>query len=145
MNYLPGPHNKVFSHVDTLKDFINEEIQNHKKDLDPSNARDYIDAFIIEMDKVCEQLHKLHSLWTVKLTFLTNSSFSEQNKDTNLGFSETNLALCSLDLFIAGTETTSTTLLWALVYLINNPDIQGGCLDTLFLHFHILTSMLQPG
>lgn len=59
-------------------------------------------------------------------------SFSEQNKDTNLGFTETNLALCAMDLFIAGTETTSTTLLWALVYLINNPDIQGGFWATLF-------------
>ncbi|CAG01689.1 unnamed protein product, partial [Tetraodon nigroviridis] len=97
MNHLPGPHNKVFSHYEYLKDFMNKEIQNHRKDLDPSNPRDYIDAFIFEMDK---------------------------NKDTNLGFSETNLTLCSLDLFLAGTETTSTTLLWALVYLINNPDIQ---------------------
>uniref|UniRef100_A0A3B5K4K3 Cytochrome P450, family 2, subfamily N, polypeptide 13 n=1 Tax=Takifugu rubripes TaxID=31033 RepID=A0A3B5K4K3_TAKRU len=97
MKHLPGPHNKVFSHYNHLKDFMNEEIQNHKKNLNHNNPRDYIDAFIIEMDK---------------------------NKDTNLGFTETNLVLCSLDLFLAGTQTTATTLLWALVYLINNPDIQ---------------------
>ncbi|CAK6955176.1 Cytochrome P450 2J5 [Scomber scombrus] len=46
-----------------------------------------------------------------------------QHKESDLGFDETNLALCSLDLFLAGTETTSTTLQWALIYLIKNPDI----------------------
>ncbi|XP_034556012.1 cytochrome P450 2J6-like [Notolabrus celidotus] len=98
MKHLPGPHNKMFSHFDTLHEFISQEVQKHKIDLDPNNPRDYIDAFIIEMEK---------------------------HTDTTMGFSETNLAMCSLDLFLAGTETTSTTLLWAFVYLINNQDIQA--------------------
>ncbi|XP_047442830.1 uncharacterized protein LOC125009170 [Mugil cephalus] len=97
MKHLPGEHNKLFNYSDILKDFISQEVQSHKKDLDHSNPRDYIDTFLIEMEK---------------------------HKESDLGFSETNLALCSLDLFLAGTETTSTTLLWALVYLINNPDVQ---------------------
>lgn len=33
--------------------------------------------------------------------------------------------MCVLDLFLAGTETTSTTLCWGLIYLIINPDVQG--------------------
>ncbi|XP_041790818.1 cytochrome P450 2J6-like [Chelmon rostratus] len=98
MKHLPGPHNKMFSYFNTLRDFISEEVKSHKKDLDYNNPRDYIDAFIIEM---------------------------ENHKETELGFTETNLALCSLDLFLAGTETTSTTLRWALVFLIKNPEIQG--------------------
>ncbi|XP_070816719.1 cytochrome P450 2J6-like [Chaetodon trifascialis] len=97
MKHLPGPHNKMFSHFNALQDFITEEVKSHKKDLDYNNPRDYIDTFIIEMEK---------------------------HKETNLGFTETNLALCSLDLFLAGTETTATTLLWALVFLIKHPDIQ---------------------
>lgn len=96
MKHLPGPHNKLFSHFNTLVDFISQEIKRHKQDLDHNNPRDYIDTFLIEM---------------------------ENHKTSDLGFSETNLAMCSLDLFLAGTETTSTTLLWALVYLIKNPDI----------------------
>uniref|UniRef100_A0A667WLN9 Cytochrome P450, family 2, subfamily N, polypeptide 13 n=1 Tax=Myripristis murdjan TaxID=586833 RepID=A0A667WLN9_9TELE len=61
-----------------------------------------------------------HSLTTMYLCFI-----SEQHQgESNLGFSEANLALCSLDLFVAGTETTSTTLLWALTFLIKNPDVQ---------------------
>ncbi|XP_074492013.1 cytochrome P450 2J5-like [Sebastes fasciatus] len=97
MKHLPGPQNKIFSHYNDILDFISQEVKSHKTDLDHNDPRDYIDAFIIEM---------------------------ENNKQSDLGFNETNLALCSLDLFLAGTETTSTTLLWALVYLIKNPDIQ---------------------
>ncbi|KAM7013065.1 cytochrome P450 2J6-like [Tautogolabrus adspersus] len=97
MKHMPGPHNKMFHHFNIVKEFIGQEVQMHKKNLDHNNPRDYIDAFIIEMEK---------------------------NKETNVGFNETNLAVCSLDLFLAGTETTSTTLRWALVYLINNPEIQ---------------------
>ena len=34
------------------------------------------------------------------------------------------LAEVIIDLFSAGTETTSTALRWALVYLVNYPDLQ---------------------
>uniref|UniRef100_A0A3Q3VU68 Uncharacterized protein n=1 Tax=Mola mola TaxID=94237 RepID=A0A3Q3VU68_MOLML len=97
MKQLPGPHNKMFTYFETLKEFISEAVESHKKDLDRNNPRDYIDTFIVEM---------------------------ENHKETHLGFNETNLALCSLDLFLAGTETTAKTLLWALIYLINHPDVQ---------------------
>uniref|UniRef100_A0A8C4NRK3 Cytochrome P450, family 2, subfamily N, polypeptide 13 n=1 Tax=Dicentrarchus labrax TaxID=13489 RepID=A0A8C4NRK3_DICLA len=97
MKHLPGPHNKIFSHNEALLDFIGEEVKMHKNNVDHNNPRDYIDTFITEI---------------------------ENHKDSELGFTETNLAVCSLDLFLAGTETTSTTLLWALVFLISNPDIQ---------------------
>ncbi|TMS20822.1 Cytochrome P450 2J2 [Larimichthys crocea] len=83
----------------SILEFIGEEVKSHKKNLDRNNPRDYIDTFIIEM---------------------------ENHKESDLGFTETNLAMCSTDLFFAGSETTSTTLLWALVYLIKYPDIQAA-------------------
>lgn len=97
MKHLPGPHNKIFASFNLFQDFIQEEVEKHKRDLDHNNPRDYMDTFLIEMEK---------------------------HKQSELGFTEKNLTLCSLDLFLAGTETTSTTLLWALVYLINHPDVQ---------------------
>ncbi|XP_042314838.1 cytochrome P450 2J4-like isoform X3 [Sceloporus undulatus] len=44
--------------------------------------------------------------------------------DPNTTFSEDNLAQCILELFIAGTETTSSTLQWGLLLMVANPDIQ---------------------
>uniref|UniRef100_A0A8C7EEW4 Cytochrome P450 2J2-like n=1 Tax=Nothoprocta perdicaria TaxID=30464 RepID=A0A8C7EEW4_NOTPE len=41
------------------------------------------------------------------------------------GFNDENLVACTLDLFVAGTETTSTTLRWALLYMAAYPDIQA--------------------
>lgn len=65
MTLLPGPHNEMFSYYDSLQDFIRKELEGHKKDLDRSNPRDYIDAFLIEMENVCEELYCAHS--TVQL------------------------------------------------------------------------------
>ncbi|KFV74336.1 Cytochrome P450 2J6, partial [Struthio camelus australis] len=39
-------------------------------------------------------------------------------------FCEENLVACTLELFLAGTETTSTTMRWALLYMAMYPEIQ---------------------
>ena len=31
------------------------------------------------------------------------------------------------DLYVAGTETTSSTLRWMMLFLIRNPDVQKKC------------------
>ncbi|XP_046565212.1 cytochrome P450 2U1-like [Haliotis rubra] len=38
------------------------------------------------------------------------------------------------DLFVAGTETTSTTIRWILVYLLSNPDVQEKCFQEIKEH-----------
>jgi cytochrome P450 len=38
-----------------------------------------------------------------------------------------NLKLSLLDLFAAGAETTSTTLLWSVLLMASHPDIQQNC------------------
>lgn len=96
MAHIPGPHNGIFIRAKSIEAFIREEVERHKLDLDPSSPRDYIDTFLIEAKGSKEEL----------------------------GFSESNLVLCCLDLFLAGTETTSKTLQWGLIHLINNPHIQ---------------------
>ena len=35
-----------------------------------------------------------------------------------------NLANTLTDLFVAGSETTSTTLTWAMLYMVRYPDVQ---------------------
>ncbi len=55
MKHLPGPHNDMFSNYKVLQAFVKEVIVKHKADLDPSEPRDYIDSFLIELMQV-EQL-----------------------------------------------------------------------------------------
>lgn len=78
MKHLPGPHNRMFSNFNTILDFISEEVKSHKRDVDHNNPRDYIDAFIIEMENVCEQLHCTHCIvspsLSISLPFTTVSS-----------------------------------------------------------------------
>ena len=38
-------------------------------------------------------------------------------------FSEKQLLGSLFDLFLAGTDTTSTTTIWAMVFMIENPDV----------------------
>uniref|UniRef100_A0A8C9SE04 Cytochrome P450 2J2-like n=1 Tax=Scleropages formosus TaxID=113540 RepID=A0A8C9SE04_SCLFO len=98
MRRLPGPHKKILSHWAIVIDFVKLKIKEHKEDWDPSTPRDYIDSFLSEMEK--------------------------RKDDAEAGFSEDNLCFCTLDLFLAGTETTSTALNWALLYMIKYPEIQ---------------------
>uniref|UniRef100_A0A7N8Y6K2 Cytochrome P450 2J2-like n=1 Tax=Mastacembelus armatus TaxID=205130 RepID=A0A7N8Y6K2_9TELE len=97
MKWLPGPHQTIYALTQKLIDFINMKIKEHKQSLDPSSPRDYIDSFLIEMG---------------------------EKEDKDSGFDLDNLCFCTLDLFGAGTETTTTTLHWGLLYMILYPDIQ---------------------
>ncbi|XP_030584265.1 cytochrome P450 2J6-like [Archocentrus centrarchus] len=97
MKWLPGPHRKIFTLTQKIIDFVEIRIKEHRENLNLSSPRDYIDAFLIEMG---------------------------EKEDEDSGFSLRNLCFCTLDLFGAGTETTTTTLHWGLLYMIYYPDIQ---------------------
>ncbi|XP_041035171.1 cytochrome P450 2C42-like [Carcharodon carcharias] len=98
MDFLPGPHKRIFQLVASLKKFLNKNIQSHKESFQKGFSRDYIDSFLIKMD---EEKHKLDS-----------------------EFNDKNLLMSTMDLFMAGTETTSTTLQWTLQILAKYPQIQ---------------------
>ncbi|XP_041912202.1 cytochrome P450 2J6-like [Alosa sapidissima] len=98
MKRLPGPHQTIRNIYDHVKVFLREEIEQHKKDWEPSEPRDYIDCYLNEIEK------------------------SKEN--TAAGFTEDNLIMCSLDLFVAGSETTSTTLRWSFLYMAKYPEVQ---------------------
>ncbi|XP_017901051.1 PREDICTED: cytochrome P450 2J2-like [Capra hircus] len=54
MNFLPGPHQALFSNMEKLKMFVARMIENHKRDWNPAEARDFIDAYLQEIEKVRE-------------------------------------------------------------------------------------------
>nr|XP_020016190.1 cytochrome P450 2J2-like [Castor canadensis] len=98
MKFIPGPHQTLFSNWEKLKLFVSQIIEQHKRDWNPDKTRDFIDAYLKEMEKDTDK---------------TTSCFHEEN-----------LIYSTLDLFFAGTETTSTTLRWGLLYMGLYPEVQ---------------------
>ncbi|NXN59776.1 CP2CT protein, partial [Rynchops niger] len=98
LDYLPGPHNKIFKEFDALKAFVAEEVKIHQASLDPSSPQDFIDCFLTKMQ--------------------------EEKEHPNSTFHMKNLITSTFDLFIAGTETTSTTVRYGLLLLLKYPKIQ---------------------
>ncbi|XP_069050331.1 cytochrome P450 2J2-like isoform X1 [Lepisosteus oculatus] len=132
LKYLPGPHNRVFKNYEELQAFVGEEVERHKEDWDPSAPRDYIDSYLAEIQKTngprvplsVNQSHTAVPRVILRHDGRRRSQLPPNKEDTEAGFHEKNLVLCTLDLFIAGTETTSTSLRWALLYMIKHPEIQ---------------------
>ncbi|XP_030577514.1 cytochrome P450 2K1-like [Archocentrus centrarchus] len=56
--------------------------------------------------------------------FLVRKKMLEESGITNSHFHDDNLMLTVMNLFAAGTETTSTTLRWALLFMTKYPKIQ---------------------
>uniref|UniRef100_A0A3P9CSW2 Uncharacterized protein n=1 Tax=Maylandia zebra TaxID=106582 RepID=A0A3P9CSW2_9CICH len=103
---------QLFNEIVCLQGTMWAQIKEHRENFNPSSPRDYIDAFLLEMGEVSKE-------------------------DEDSGFSLSNLCICTLDLFGAGTETTTTTLHWGLLYMIYYPDIQGKSRTQEF-HSHVL-------
>nr|XP_040145116.1 cytochrome P450 2J2-like [Ictidomys tridecemlineatus] len=55
MKFLPGPHQTVFRNWEKLKLFVSHEVEKHRKDWNPDESRDFIDAYLKEIVKVLEK------------------------------------------------------------------------------------------
>ncbi|XP_056588708.1 cytochrome P450 2B4-like isoform X1 [Triplophysa dalaica] len=101
IKHFPGPHQKILQNANELLGFIREEVEEHRQTLDPENPRDFIDAYLLEIEK-----QKSHE----------DSTFHEEN-----------MLMSTADLFLAGTDTTATTIRWGLIFLMENPEVQERC------------------
>ncbi|KFQ29506.1 Cytochrome P450 2J6, partial [Merops nubicus] len=98
MSHLPGPHKKALSSYDVLCSFSRTEIRRHVERGIPDEPQDFIDFYLAEIEK---------------------------SKDgVKPKYDEDNLVYVINDLFLGGSETSSTTLYWGLLYMVVNPDIQ---------------------
>uniref|UniRef100_H0XKQ3 Cytochrome P450 family 2 subfamily C member 76 n=1 Tax=Otolemur garnettii TaxID=30611 RepID=H0XKQ3_OTOGA len=97
LHYLPGCHKDLFNNFAHQKEFILEKIKEHQESLDINNPRDFIDYFLIKMEK---EKHNEESEFTME-----------------------NLVITIWDMFSAGTETTSTTMRYGLLLLLKHPEI----------------------
>ncbi|KAK6189765.1 hypothetical protein SNE40_001761 [Patella caerulea] len=106
LRFVPGDlfkYQSVLNDLDFIKDnIILPSINEHMKNFDENHVDDYISSYIREMKKVSK---------TGQPSYLN----------------EDQLVSAILDLFIAGTETTSTTILWTILYFLHHPNIQSKC------------------
>ncbi|XP_071787863.1 cytochrome P450 2J4-like [Asterias amurensis] len=101
MDYLSfmSDFKEMKSNVHLILEFLRESVENHRSHLDADNPKDFIDVFLREIH--VNDTKNIKSYITID-----------------------NMLLTSLDLFVAGTETTSTILRWALLYMMAYHEVQ---------------------
>ncbi|XP_034044409.1 cytochrome P450 2U1 [Thalassophryne amazonica] len=99
--YLPfGVFKELRQVEEDITVFLKRIITEHRSTLDLQNPRDLIDMYLMEM-------------LNQEMAGEEDSSFTEDYLFYIIG-----------DLFVAGTDTTSNSVLWILLYMVLYPDIQ---------------------
>ncbi|XP_030074132.1 cytochrome P450 2C19 [Microcaecilia unicolor] len=99
MEYLPGLHKKAVKEGAQMMAFAADRVKKHQETLDPNSPRDFIDCFLIKMEK------------------------DKENPQSE--FSTKALVTTTFDLLTAGTETVSTTLRYGFLILLKHPEIEA--------------------
>lgn len=84
--------------------FVKEIIETHRRDLDPEHPRDLVDSYLMAIDER-------------KAAGTEQEFFHGYNADEQL-------EQIVLDLFSAGVETLKTSLLWAILFMLHNPEVK---------------------
>nr|XP_028572966.1 cytochrome P450 2B4-like [Podarcis muralis] len=98
MDFVPGPHKSSFTDSSKLFQFIRDSVESHKLNLDPQNPGDFIDCFLLRLNK-------------------------EQSSAQNICVED--LVTTAFVLFVAGMETSSSSILYGLLLLAKFPHIQA--------------------
>ncbi|XP_040179166.1 cytochrome P450 2G1-like isoform X2 [Rana temporaria] len=99
MTFIPGKHQQFLSNMQKLLQYVRKRVEKNKETLDPDNPRDYVDAFLIKMEK--------------------------DKNNPNSVYNMEDLVNSTLHIFFAGVETTGSTLTYALLIFMKNPDVLG--------------------
>jgi len=106
LKHLPGTTNALNAlkaNRDEMLKFVQYIIQDHKATLNPDHPRDLVDSYLIDMGKDGADVNN------------TNDKDFDEMKQ---------LEQIILDIFSAGVETLKTTLQWAILFMIHNPDVR---------------------
>ena len=91
-------------------------IKEHEDTLDEDNPRDFVDASLLEIAKTDDP---------------KSSFYKETGRE--------NLANTINDLFIAGSETTANTLLWGILYMVREQNVQKKIQVSFFLKCFLIS------
>merc|ERR1712126_20781 len=89
---------KRIENINAIKRKLMAEVIQHKTEFDPNNLKDFIDVYLAQIENTTEE-----------------------------DFNVRDLTSCIYDFFLAGTETSSTTLKWILLFLTLHEDVQDRC------------------
>ncbi|XP_069488822.1 cytochrome P450 2G1-like [Ambystoma mexicanum] len=98
MELVPGPHQKAKQALKNIERFIERRVEMNQKTFDPNAPRNFIDHFLIKMEK------------------------EKENPSTE--YFMKNLVIIILGLFLAGTTTISITIRHALLFFLKYPEIE---------------------
>ncbi|NXF56393.1 CP2G1 protein, partial [Oceanites oceanicus] len=96
--HLPGPHTKIPRLLGRMRSFIARRVRKNAETLEPGLPRDFIDCFLVQMEK--------------------------EKDNPSSAFNLEDLELTTLNLFFAGTETVSSTLRYGFLMLMKHPTVQ---------------------
>ncbi|XP_069814559.1 cytochrome P450 2C8-like isoform X3 [Dendropsophus ebraccatus] len=97
LKHFPGPQDKLFKNFEKLRKHAMEKVKAHEETLDENFPRDYIDCFLIKMN--------------------------QQKDNPTTEYNYENLVVNLIQMFLAATETTSTSLRYAIIILLKYPNI----------------------
>uniref|UniRef100_A0A8C2CSI9 Cytochrome P450 2M1-like n=1 Tax=Cyprinus carpio TaxID=7962 RepID=A0A8C2CSI9_CYPCA len=98
VSLFPGKHHQLFKDLEEAREYFKGEAQARMNILDSSCPQDFIEAFVLKMKE------------------------ERDNPDTEYNFD--NLVSVVWNMFSAGTETTSSTIRYALLLMMKHQDIQ---------------------
>ncbi|XP_006900969.1 PREDICTED: cytochrome P450 2F3-like [Elephantulus edwardii] len=98
LDWVPGPHRRLFQNYGRMKDLIACSVREHQATLDPNSPRDFIDCFLTKM--------------------------AQEKQDPLSHFYMDTLLMTTHNLLFGGTETVGTTLRHAFLVLMKYPEVQ---------------------
>ncbi|XP_075594713.1 cytochrome P450 2C16-like [Balearica regulorum gibbericeps] len=99
MELLPGPHKTYFQNNSFMHEFLARKVAEHEATLDSASPRDFVDVFLHRME--------------------------QEKGNPRTAFTRDNMYVTVFDMFVAGTETTSITLRYCLMLLLEHPEVAG--------------------
>ncbi|XP_055995224.1 cytochrome P450 2U1-like [Ostrea edulis] len=98
-NILPNSKvRKILQKRSEFQDYIRKQIAQHKESFDRGSIRDFIDLFI-----------------------------DQESNESEDALTDTDLFQTIFDLYVAGSETTATSLMWIFLFMIKYPEVQTRC------------------